>query len=268
MAQADGVSVGIGKVDVADVLASQSYRLGHVGFLDIHVEPIGQQSRGAKTCDAFHSGLQAIALVGFVAIEGFVEDGATDIGSVLIEAFQSLSESPPGAIERHVGAGATLHGTDDRGGLELRCSVEDALDELDGFGSLNGARVRQAESMSHPASARSHGGHRHALIAQDLADGGKVVAGLVEKFRSGRENLHGIKAQLLCQRDAWGEISPEHKWAPLGFGNKRKGDRRTHFHWVICILRGVFIISSFVLPSYPQHFSREFRAVPGRLWVF
>ena len=122
--------------------------------------------------------------------------------------------------------------------------------------------------MSNPARARSHGGHRHALIAQDLADGTSAVAGWVKKLRSRWENLDGIKAQLLCQSDVWGEISPEHKWASLGFGNKRKGDRRTHFHWIIYILRGVFIISSFTMPSYPQHFSREFRAVLGRLWVF
>lgn len=77
VAVADGLSVRIGEVDVAEAGGDGLEGGGEVRFLDVHVEEVGEDDgvgdgAGVEECQGV---CLAVDEVGFVAVEWFVDEG-------------------------------------------------------------------------------------------------------------------------------------------------------------------------------------------------
>ena len=120
MTRADGESIGIGEVNMPDRSPGLEDRFDHIGFLDVHVEPVCEQFGTGEPTDQFGSLGQRIALVSLVAIQGFVEDLTPDRFGLGVESLEPLSQELLGLILAHPRSRSSLHRADDHRSPQLR----------------------------------------------------------------------------------------------------------------------------------------------------
>ena len=86
--------MGIWNVDVSHFRSGGTESLPEVGFLDIHVEEVGEEDGVIQLVliEVGCCGGELIELVGFVTIERFVDEGHSVLCSALIGSLQGFSE--------------------------------------------------------------------------------------------------------------------------------------------------------------------------------
>ena len=116
-----------------------------------------------------------------------------------------------------------MHRTDNGGGTERPCDVDDGPDKVSGALPHGGIWVGEREFFNDPAAAGAHSRNGKMMLHHDGAHGGDIERGGVR-----RENLHCIKSESSSLRARVVHAVPIDKRTSPGLRNERECDGGAH----------------------------------------
>ena len=133
VAEAHGAAVGIGVMNVADVFACGAEGCGEVGFLDVHVEQIGEEDdvfQGVRF-DEIRAIGKAVDEVGFVAVEWLVNERNVVFRSGSTSDDKGFSEPFERLVFGNLAAVFSLHRTENGRCTELAAEGDHLFEEIE-----------------------------------------------------------------------------------------------------------------------------------------
>ncbi len=212
-------------MDVADVFVDCADGCGEIGFLDVHVEEVGEQDdvfEGVRF-DEIRTVGEAVDEVGFVAVQWLVNEGNLVLRGGFSGDAEGVGEPFEGLVAGDIATPFSLHGAEDGGGTELAAEGDHLFEEIEGSNALFEGGIGERESVLHHTGSRADGGDAEAV---GLGEGFDLING--KGVGAGEEKFDIIEAGFLGEGEALGEGFVKDEGTSGGFGNLAEGDGSAH----------------------------------------
>ena len=192
VAEADGPTITVGEMDMADMAAAGAQSLCIGDFLDVHVEQVAEQLDVIRLqrLEELSRIQLAVEQIGFVAIQGLVKERHAVLLGMGAQVFQRFGEPGERLLAGDIAFGLALHRADDGRRLELATEVDNGPDEFTGLSADLRVGVRQVPFMDKPAAAGAEGCHDEPMLLQQ-----GVERGAIDRSRRRGKNLDRVKPE-------------------------------------------------------------------------
>ena len=133
---------------------------GEVGFLDVHVEEVGEQDDVFERVrfDEIRAVGEAVDEVGLVAVQRLVDERDVEFRGGSPGDAEGVGEPFEGLVFGYFSTVFSLHGSENGGGAELAAEGDHPLDEIEGGDAFFEGRIGERESVFQHACAGADGG--------------------------------------------------------------------------------------------------------------